>query len=205
MTVGTSGGTTGGLRLLEPAVGYALAAAAAVTPEFLSRPTPCRRWDLRMLLRHACESLAAICEGIDAGCIGLYPAGEDADVASDPARAFRDRAGRLLGVCASPGRQHEVIHIADGLLPASAMAGAGALEIAVHGWDISRACGHCQPIPRPLAANLLAMAPLLVPGTDRHPLFAAPVSVPPEAGPSDRLAAFLGRSPHAARNVSPDL
>jgi uncharacterized protein (TIGR03086 family) len=206
MTLGTRGGTTGGMtggiRLLEPAIGYALAAAAAVTPEFLSRPTPCRGWDLRMLLRHASESVAAICEGIDAGCIGLCPSGEDADVASDPARAFRDRAARLLGACASPGRQHEVIHIADGLLQASAMAGAGALEIAVHGWDVSRACGRCQPIPPALAADLLAIAPLLVPGTDRHPLFAAPVSVPPEADPSDRLAAFLGRSPHVARNTN---
>ena len=42
MTLATSGGTTGGIRLLEPAIRYALAAAAAVTPEFLSRPTPCR-------------------------------------------------------------------------------------------------------------------------------------------------------------------
>ena len=116
-------------------------------------------------------------------------------MASDPARAFRDRAARLLGACASPVREHEVVHIADRLLPAGAMASAGALEIAMHGWDISRACGRCQPIPRTLAADLLAIAPLLIPGTDRHPLFAAPVSVPPEAGPSDRLAAFLGRTP----------
>jgi uncharacterized protein (TIGR03086 family) len=194
MTMGMNG-TTGGIRLLEPAIEYALTAAAAVTPEFLSCATPCRGWDLRMLLRHASESLAAICEGIDAGCIGLYPDVEDADVASDPARAFRDRAGRLLGACAGPGRDHEVVHIADRLLPAGAMASAGALEIAMHGWDISRACGRCQPIPRTLAVDLLAIAPLLVPGTDRHPLFAAPVSVAPEAGPSDRLAAFLGRTP----------
>jgi uncharacterized protein (TIGR03086 family) len=153
-----------------------------------------------MLLRHASDSLAAIHEGIDAGCIDLYPSDEDADVASDPARAFRDRAGRLLGACASPG-QHEVIHIADGLLAPGSMAGVGALEIAVHGWDISRACGPCQPIPRELAADLLAMAPLLVPGPDRRPLFAAPVPVPPDAGPSDQLAAFLGRSPHGAHKV----
>ena len=187
--------TTGGIRLLVPAIGYARAAAEAVTPQFLSRPTPCRGWDLRMLLRHVCESLAAICEGIGAGCIGLHPGKEDPDVASDPARAFRDRAGLLLGACAGSVREHEVVHIADRLLPASAMAGAGALEIAMHGWDISRACGCCQPIPRALAADLLGIAPLLVPRADRHPLFAAPLSVPPEASPSDRLAAFLGRRP----------
>ena len=195
MTLATSGGMTGGIQLLEPAIGYALAAAAAITPEFLPRPTPCREWDLRMLLRHASESVAVICEGIDAGCIGLYPGAEDPDVASDPARAFRDRAARLLAACAAPGRDHEVVHIADRRLPAGAMASAGALEIAVHGWDISRACGCRQPIPRALASDLLALAPLLVPDADRHPLFAAPVSVPPEATPSDQLAAFLGRSP----------
>ena len=56
-----------GARLLEPSVSYALGAVLAVTPELLSRPTPCQDWDLRMLLRHACESLAAIGEGIEAG------------------------------------------------------------------------------------------------------------------------------------------
>ena len=189
------------IRLLEPAVRYAVTAAAGVTPGFLSRPTPCRGWDLRMLLLHASESLDAIQEGIDAGRVGRYPAACDTDLAAmaaDPAGAFRDRAGRLLdgwarAGCAPPGRRPDVIQIADRLVTAGAMAGAGALEIAVHGWDISQACGHGQPIPRGLAAGLLALAPLLVPST-RYPLFAAPVSVPPEAGASDQLAAFLGRA-----------
>ena len=120
-----------GIRLLEPAIRYALAAATAVTPEFLSRPTPCGGWDLRMLLRHASESLAAICEGIDAGCIELFPSGEDADVASEPAEAFRDRADRLLGACTSPGRQHEAIHTADGLrVPVTLFALSGVLTYA---------------------------------------------------------------------------
>jgi len=77
------------------------------------------------------------------------------------------------------------------------MEGVAALEIAVHGWDMSQACGHRRPIPQPLAAGLLTLAPLLVPETGRHPLFAAPATVPPGAGPSDRLAAFLGRTRQA--------
>ena len=67
-------------RLLKPSISYALDVALAVTPELLSRPTPCRDWDLRMLLRHASESLAAIAEGIDTGCVGLDPAAEDGDL-----------------------------------------------------------------------------------------------------------------------------
>jgi uncharacterized protein (TIGR03086 family) len=184
-----------GARLLEPSISYALGAVLAVTPELLSRPTPCRGWDLRMLLRHASESLAAIGEGIEAGRVGLDPAAEDGDLAADPARAFRDRAGRLLDAWTSPGHQRQVVEIAGCTLGASVMAAAAALEVAVHGWDISRACGRHQPIPRALATSLLVIAPALVPRTGRHPLFAAPVTVPATADPSDRLAAFLGRTP----------
>jgi uncharacterized protein (TIGR03086 family) len=182
--------------LLESAIGYALGTVQDVTPELLSRPTPCRGWDLRMLLRHSSESLAALREGADSGRVGLCPSAED-DPAADPVRTFRERASLLLGACASARGPHEVITIADRCIPPGIMAAAGALEIAVHGWDTSRACGDRRPIPAPLAADLLALAPLLVPPLGRHPLFADPVAVARTAGPSDRLAAFLGRAPHA--------
>ncbi len=184
-------------RLLEPSISYALGVVLAVTPELLSRPTPCRGWDLRMLLRHASESLAALNEGIEGGRVGLDPAAEYGDLAADPARAFRDRACQLLDAWTGPGHQRQVIEIVGCPLEASVLAAAAALEVAVHGWDISRACGQRQPIPRVLATDLLVIAPVLVPGAGRHPLFAAPVTVAATATPSDRLAAFLGRPPRA--------
>jgi uncharacterized protein (TIGR03086 family) len=187
-----------GARLLEPSIGYALGAVLAVTPELLPRPTPCRGWDLRMLLRHACESLTAFGEGIETGRVGLEAAAPDGDLAADPARAFRDRAGQLLNAWTGPGPRRQVVDIAGCPLAAGVMAAAAALEVAVHGWDISRACGQRQPIPRALAIDLLAIAPVVVPRDGRHQLFAEPVAVAATAGPSDRLAAFLGRSPGIA-------
>jgi uncharacterized protein (TIGR03086 family) len=184
-----------GARLLEPSIDYALGAVLAVTPELLPRPTPCRGWDLRMLLRHGCESLTAFREGTETGCVGLDPAAEDGDLAADPVRAFRERAGQLLDAWTGPGRERQVIEIAGCPLAASVMAAAAALEVAVHGWDVSRACGQRRPIPSALATSLLAIAPVLVPPARRHPLFAAPVTMSDTAGPSDRLAAFLGRAP----------
>jgi len=151
-----------------------------------------------MLLRHACESLTALGEGIETGRVGLDPAAEDGDLAADPARAFRERAGQLLDAWTGPGHQRQVVEIAGCPLAASLMAAAAALEVAVHGWDISRSCGQRQPIPRALAIDLLAIAPVLVPRAGRHPLFAAPVTAGATADPSDRLAAFLGRSPGIA-------
>jgi uncharacterized protein (TIGR03083 family) len=89
----------------------------------------------------------------------------------------------------------EIIAIADRRLTLGLMTGVGALEMAVHGWDLSRACGHCQPIPGPLAISLLHISPLLVPRAGRAPLFGPPVTVPPMATPSDQLVAYLGRDP----------
>src|SRR6266851_3739943 len=129
------------------------------------------------------------------------PAAEDGDLVADPARAFRDRAGQLLDAWTSPGHQRQIIEIAGCPLAASVMAATAALEIAVHGWDISRACGQRQPIPRALATGLLVIAPVLVPRTGRHPLFAAPVTAGATAGPSDRLAAFLGRTPRGIAHM----
>jgi uncharacterized protein (TIGR03086 family) len=174
-------------RLLEPSISYALGAVLAVRPELLPRPTPCRGWDLRMLLRHASESLAVLGEGLQAGHIGLDPGAEDGDLAADPARVFHDRACQLLDAWATPGHQRRIVEIAGCPLAASVMAATAALEVAVHGWDISGV----------LATGLLVVAPVLVPGTGRHPLFAAPLAVAATATPSDRLAAYLGRTPRA--------
>jgi len=71
----------------------------------------------------------------------------------------------------------------------------GAIEITVHGWDISVACGARRPVPPGLAAILLPIAPLLItPGT-RPGLFADPVRLPGPASAGDQLVAFLGRQP----------
>ncbi|MEP7026237.1 MAG: maleylpyruvate isomerase N-terminal domain-containing protein [Actinomycetota bacterium] len=183
-------------ELLEAAVGYALQAVAGTAPELMTQPTPCRGWDLGMLLRHGTESLAALAEGITSGQLSMVPQPEDGQAACHPAAAFRARAAALLRACDGAGRPH-VIAIAGRCLTRDAVAGAGALEIAMHGWDISRACGRREPIPVPLAGMLLELSPVLVPCADRAPLFAAPVAIDATAGDSDRLAAFLGRDPAA--------
>src|SRR5260370_23419467 len=161
--VGPAGGLAGQAGRLESAIGYALGTVQVVTPDLLSRPTPCRGWDLRMLLRHACESLAALGEGVDAGRVGLRPCAGDDNAAADPARAFRERAGLLLGAWTSAGRQHPSIAIADRCLTPDIVAAAGAIEIAVHGRDLSRACGHREPIPPAPAADPLPVARPRVP------------------------------------------
>jgi uncharacterized protein (TIGR03086 family) len=187
------------LGLLQAAIGYALGAVQAVTPPLLPGPTPCVEWDLRTLLHHLNDAVDTLGEGIDTGRINPDPTdgASGAGDRGDPAATFGDRAGRLLGAWRAAGCRDRVVAIAGHPLPASAVAATGAIEIAVHGWDVYRACGQAWPIPPALATGLLAICPLLVTDATRPRLFGAPVAVSPLASLSDQLVAFLGRSPQA--------
>lgn len=183
-------------QLLEQAVRYALTATEPVRPDHLRRPTPCRGWDLGMLLLHASESLTALAEGLGDGSIALCARPRARQPAADPALAFRSRARTLLAACGDRIQRPDFVAIADCPMAAGVLVAAGALEIAVHGWDVAEACGNRRAIPSPLAVELLKVAPMLIADADRDRLFAPAATVPPAASPSDRLAAFLGRSLH---------
>lgn len=178
-------------EVLEPAISYLLRGIQVVVPEQLTRPTPCAGWDLRMLLSHVSESLEALIEGITRGAVGLAPA--PAVACGAEITSVRARCTLLLAACTAPAGQHVTVGGHD--TTRDILAYAGAVEIAVHGWDISVACGRPWPIPRGLAEALLHAAPLLMGAGARGGLFADPVPVPPWASAGDRLVAFLGRSP----------
>ncbi|MDJ1137368.1 maleylpyruvate isomerase family mycothiol-dependent enzyme [Streptomyces iconiensis] len=116
---------------------------------------------------------------------------------ADPAASFRRRASALLGAWASAAPDRRLIAVADSPLTAAAVALTGAVEIAVHGWDITRATGqYAHEVPAALARELLPVSHHLVPAPElRHPLFGPEVPVPPEAPPGLRLVAYLGRDP----------
>jgi uncharacterized protein (TIGR03086 family) len=183
-----------GTGLLERAIGYALGAVAGVTPELLDRPTPCGSWDLRTLLHHLDDSAAVLQEAVSRRRVGPVPAAGGA-ASADPAADFRGRAAGLLGAWAGAEGDGRVVAVGGLPLAAGVVAAAGAVEIAVHGWDVARACGRHLPVPHRLATDLLRVCPLLVPAGGRDPLFAPSVAVPAAASPSDRLVALLGRDP----------
>lgn len=140
--------------------------------------------------------MAALLEGIGTGAVALGPPPEEDTVVKDPATALRLRADQLLAICADTDRAARAVAIGGCPMTTALVTTAGALEIAVHGWDIGRSCGAARPVPPALAAELLCLAPTLVPGAaERAPLFGEPVPVPRSAPPGDRLVAFLGREP----------
>lgn len=189
----TAAGPTGGVGLLERALGYTLGSLQLVTPAALSHPTPCRSWDLRALLVHMNDSLGALEEAVDAGRIGLAvsPSGL---TGVDLVVSLRNRACRLVGAWTRTSDDH-IVSIGGSPMTAGVLTSTGAIEVAVHGWDVARACGHSRPIPPLLAEEMLEISPLFVADEDRPSRFAAEVDVSPLASPGDRLLAFLGRRP----------
>ncbi|MDH6216718.1 TIGR03086 family metal-binding protein [Streptomyces pseudovenezuelae] len=175
-------------ELLERSLAYALGSVAGVVPGSLGRGTPCGEWDLGELLGHLDDALEALHEGLTGGRIGLFPGVPGAD----PACAFRTRACAVLGAWAA-GPPAETVLVGERPLDVRVMGAVGAVEIAVHGWDVAQACGRPRPIPVPLAAELLPVARCVVAREDRGERFGVPVAVPAWAGLDVRLLAFLGR------------
>lgn len=181
----------GGTDLLARAADHALTCLNAADGADRHGPTPCAGWDLRALLAHVNDSLLALHEAAAFGRV--YP--EVGDYAgADPVAVLRDRAVRLVGAWTPPAPRTEIA-LGDLALTAAIVTATGALELAVHGWDVARACGADGTIPDGLAAEMLDLAPLLVTAADRPSRFAVPLDPGAWPAPGDRLVALLGRHP----------
>ena len=182
---------------LDQALNYAARSVLDVTPALLPRPTPCRGWNLDMLLRHASESLAALHDGTVAGHVGLIPAAPDRGPAADPARTFQDQAGSSPhGPPPAAGGRYSASATSrsppspwnapepsrspctDGTYPRhAASAGRSRTRWPPPCWRSPR-CSSPKPAGAPCSARRSGAAA--------------------QASPGDRLVAFLGRKPPAS-------
>ena len=197
-------GQSGATGLLAGAISYALGACTLIGPGEMALPTPCPDWDLATLLGHLSDSMADLETAIRTGCLDLdHPPGL---AGGDLVEAVRDRAAELLCVSyAAPPCPEQFVMIGGLPLPAGLVTCTGAVEIAVHGWDVMAALARADrsrgaPIPAALALRMLQLCPLLVAG--RENLFAGPVAVPAQACPGDRLVGYLGRNPGCSAVVT---
>jgi uncharacterized protein (TIGR03086 family) len=194
----------GAVELLAGAIRYMLGVCAPIGAAELTLPTPCPDWNLAMLLGHLCQSMADLETALRTGRLDLdEPAGR---AGGDPVEALRDGAARLLCAGYCYGGPECFVAVGGLPMPAGLVACTGAVEIAVHGWDVSAARARAGrdgaspgrgisqiPIPAALATRMLRLSPLLVAG--REGLFAVPVEVSAQASPGDRLVSYLGRNP----------
>jgi uncharacterized protein (TIGR03086 family) len=169
-----------------------------VTPEHYALATPCAEWDVGALLNHLVGTLA-----LGQALLGDAPPtvrmgpGELPDVdlvGDDPAKAYRLGVESLLA--AAGGDALDRVHRTPlGDMPGAALGGFTTLDILVHGWDLARATGQPPALEPDLAESTLAFARQAFTGQPRAPRIGTEVAVPAEASATDRLVAFLGRTP----------
>jgi uncharacterized protein (TIGR03086 family) len=157
----------------------------------LDVPTPCADWDLGQLLTHMEDSLVALGEAAADGRVPLRDlalhTGEGPSVDRVIQLGCGTRAAWHARSTSAP------ITISDLSLGGDTTALVGALEIAVHGWDVASATGQQCRIPEDLAVRLYDVALAVVTAGERGWRFGRAIDVPPSAPASTRLLAHLGR------------
>lgn len=181
------------------AVYEALRVVELAQDEDWERDTPCAGWDLRRLVAH----MAAQHHGFAAAARG---AGQDRvywrepEDMNEPARTHRAAATAVLAAFAEPGATEREFALPElgASFPGRTAIGFHFIDYVVHAWDVAATLGVGLDLSDDVLEIALVVA-RLVP-TDpagRGPgfAFAAPLDVPPEAGPLDETLRLLGRTP----------
>jgi uncharacterized protein (TIGR03086 family) len=183
----------GAVELLERSLSYTRVALADVGRDQLRNPTPCAGWTLARLLAHMEDALDAFTEAAD-GRVSVEP--------TPPTEwrvdALRLKACALLGAWATA--RPTAIAVGEHEVDSALLVGTAALEITVHGWDVSQSTGQRAAVPEELARGLLPVAADVVHAEDRGRRFAPALQVAADASYGARLLAFLGRG-----DQTPDL
>lgn len=165
--------------MIRAAAAYLADAIDRVGPHDLGAPTPCSEWTVDDLLTHLGDATAALLEAAD-GVVDAEPRHGGPVLAR----------ARLLAVCGVPSGP---VQVGDRLLDGDLLDAAGALELAVHGWDLNTAVHRSDPIPEALARRLLPVCARL---PFARPEFAPATTPPPAATAAQRLLSTLGRNLH---------
>ena len=163
----------------------------------LDRPTPCAGWDVRALLGHTLagiEAFAAAADGEPGPSAAEMFGGQLTD---DPVVAARRATDRSRAAWHDLPDPDAMLTTVLGPLPAGLTMSISAFATLVHTWDLAIATGRdaLTELPPELLEHASTVAHRLVPdlrgaGSD---LFQPELPAPPDATPTQRLMAFLGR------------
>lgn len=181
------------LDALSQSFDHAAKVMGGVGPDQLDAPTPCRAWDVRTLAAH----ILGVLTNMDRGARGeaLLPNLDAVPLEADLGDQFRALSDRTLEAWTARGSDG-LVDIGAGPMPVTAALGINLLDTSTHAWDLARATGQQADLPDDLATTVLAVGHGVV--TDDLRQFAGfdpAIAVGPDASPTDRLVAFLGRQP----------
>lgn len=175
--------------------------AELVTPDLLSRPTPCAAWNIGDLLAHMAAqhrgfAAAARGEGDDLARWqprppGPHTASEYAESATEALAAFAPAD--------VPDRQFAMPEFGPGVtVPGHQAIGFHLVDYVVHGWDLARAVGQDYELDPACAEPVLRIVGQIPDGPERDSPESPFAHALPDTGAGttlDRILRMLGRSP----------
>lgn len=167
---------------------------SGVTDDQLSSPTPCTEYDVRDLVSHLWavpDRLRAIAAGRDPNELPTQLPLDD-----DLAAGYRQRATAAEAAWADDALLGRTVIAPWGEAPGAATVGGFVMETVTHGWDLAVATGQPAEFDPAVVAKARAVGEQALTGAFRGPgaPFGPEVEPRPAAGPTEQLAAFLGRS-----------
>ncbi|MCQ8192852.1 TIGR03086 family metal-binding protein [Streptomyces rugosispiralis] len=167
----------------------------AIRPDQWDDPTPCTEWTVRDLVNHlAVEQMwvpPLVREGASVG--DQSDALEGDLLGDDPVATWDVVATAARDAFREPGALDRVVGLSYGESPATHYCAQMTADAVVHAWDLARAIGADERIPKPLVDfSVREVAPYAA-DLEESGLFAAPVEPPAGADAQARLLALLGR------------
>ncbi|MFF7652958.1 TIGR03086 family metal-binding protein [Streptomyces sp. NPDC007983] len=169
----------------------------AVRPDQWDDPTPCTEWTVRDLVNHlAVEQMwvpALLREGASPGGEDEVLSGDQ--LGDDPIATWDAVAAVARTAFHEPGALERTVALSYGASPATEYCAQMTADATVHAWDLARAIGADERLPKPLVDfSVREVAPYAA-DLEKSGLFAAPVDPPPNADAQTKLLALLGREP----------
>jgi uncharacterized protein (TIGR03086 family) len=180
------------LASAEAALGALQHVLHPISRDQLSKSTPCSEYDVMQLTDHLMNSITLL-----GGAAGAEP----------PERNSEDSVERQIVCAARPALDAwhrrgltDTVTIGTNEIPATFAVSILSVEFLVHGWDYATATTHPIDVAESLADYVLGLAHKVITPQGRATVgFDDPVAVPDDASALDRLIAFAGRDPAAAR------
>ncbi|MGW1075785.1 TIGR03086 family metal-binding protein [Streptomyces sp. NPDC002537] len=166
----------------------------AVRPRQWDAPTPCTEWTVRDLVNHLTAEQLWVPALLDGATVKDVGDSFDGDVlGDDPAAAWDAAATAAREAFAAPGALKRTVHLSYGPTSADAYAAQMTADAVVHAWDLSRAIGADEHLPKALVDFTRREVEPYAGSLSGTGLFAAPVEPPPGADACTRLLSLLGR------------
>jgi uncharacterized protein (TIGR03086 family) len=167
----------------------------AVRPDQWTCPTPCRDWEVRMLVNHlVVEQLwvPPLLDGRTVAEVGDRLAGDQ--LGDDPVRRWDEAAAAAQAALEADGALGRTVHLSYGDRPAHEYARELVFDLVVHAWDLARATDGDEKIDPSLVEAVYGR---IEPDADLSGtgMYDPPVPVPPDADEQTRLIAATGRRP----------